>query len=261
VALGSNETNTDTMIVIHIDNKIRKITMFSVPRDLYYKSRRINVVFDENGPARFLKELSDITGLKIEKYIAINMSAFIDAVDVIGGIDYTLENDLIDPSYKIKEDGVWSTLAYKKGTYHLGGRQALRIARSRHFTSDFDRAKRQQGIVVAAGEKVKTLGIQNIDKIYELFTLLLKYVSTNFNILEMTSYFSKFKDYRVDFAHVIDTSNVLYNTYSNLYLLSEEDREAARNTEDFEKGAWIVLPKGNDWNVIRWYVRELVTKN
>lgn len=260
MALGSNENNTDTMIVIHVDNTIKKITLFSVPRDLYYKGRRINVVYGGYGADRFLKEMSDITGLKIEKYVHVNLSAFIDAIDVIGGIDFYLESDLIDPSYKIKENGVWSTLAYKKGQYHFNGVQALRVARSRHFSSDFHRARRQQAIIVAVGEKIKNLGIQNVDKIYELFTLLLKYVQTNFNILEMTSYFSKFKDYKISIANVIDTSNVLYSTYSNLYLLTDEEREEARGDEEFNKGAWIVLPKGNDWNVIRWYVRELINK-
>jgi polyisoprenyl-teichoic acid--peptidoglycan teichoic acid transferase len=229
--------------------------MFSLPRDLFYHGRRINMVYSYWGKDQFLKEISDISGLSIKKYIHVDMFAFIDVINIIGGIDVTLDSDLIDPTYKIKENGEWTTLCYRKGTYQMNGLAALRVARSRNFSSDFDRAKRQQKVLLAVRDKFKTLGVGNLDKVYAIISTLMKYIQTNFTPLEMISYFGKFKNFTVSDQHTIDTSNVLYSTYSNIYLLKKED---IPQNEDFDKGAWIVLPKDNDWNVIKWYVREMI---
>ena len=255
---GSNESNTDTIIIVNVDTIKKSITLFAIPRDLYYKGRRINTVYYNNGEDEFLKELSQITGLKIEKFIHINMFAFVEVINILGGIDITLDNDLIDPSYKVKEDGQWSTLYYKKGFYHLNGIQALRIARSRHFSSDFDRSKRQQKILIAIKNQFQTIGFTSLDKVSTIITTLLKYVKTNFSIFEILQYYNQFKDYSVDAQHTLDTANVLYSTYSNIYLLNDEEKEILTADPEFEKGAWILLPLKNDWNTIKWYIRELI---
>jgi anionic cell wall polymer biosynthesis LytR-Cps2A-Psr (LCP) family protein len=204
-----------------------------------------------------MKELQEITGLKIEKYIHIDMFAFIEVVNIIGGIDIVLERDLIDPTYKIKEYGKWETLCYRKGTYHLDGIQTLRVARSRNFTSDFDRSRRQQKILLAIRDKFKELSIFNLDKIYQLISTLLKYVKTNLTPFEMAYYFNTFNNYRINSQNTLDSSNVLYSTYSNIYLLGNDNSDI---DENFIKGAWILMPVNNDWNCIKWYISELIDK-
>ncbi|MBN1696039.1 MAG: LCP family protein [Spirochaetales bacterium] len=255
---GSNVNNTDTIMILHIDRKEKKITIVSVPRDLYYKGRRINTVYWAWGPNQLLRELEEITGLKIEKFMHIDMFAFIDVVDILGGIDIYLYHDLIDPTYKIKENGKWETLCYKKGTYHLNGVQTLRVARSRHYSTDFDRSRRQQTIIMAIRDRLKEMSIFNLDKIYQIISTLLKYVRTNITPLEMAYYFNTFKDYRINAQNTLDTTNVLYATYSNIYLLGS-DFDESRLDENFNKGAWILLPINNDFNLVKWYVRELIT--
>ena len=120
------------------------------------------------------KDISEITGLNIEKYAVIDMYAFIVAVDKLGGIDITLEEDLIDPTMPVKDDGRWSTLYYAKGTHHLNGLEALRIARARHYSSDFGRSEKQQQILSALKEKAGALKIGNMGKIYDLKMTLIK---------------------------------------------------------------------------------------
>jgi LCP family protein required for cell wall assembly len=229
--------------------------MFSLPRDLFYHGHRINIIFSYWGAEKFLKDLTQITGLNIKKYIHIDMFAFIDVINIIGGVDIRLDDDLIDPTYKIKESGTWSTLCYPKGDYHLNGLEALRVARSRNFSSDFERAKRQQKILISASAKFKELGLQNLDKVCQIITSLAKYVQTDFTPFEMINYFNKFKNYTINAQHTIDISNVLYSTYSNIYLMKDQDVPI---DENFDKGMWIVLPKDNDWNVIKWYIRQLI---
>ncbi len=253
--VGAHENMTDALIIAHADGTQNRITLFSLPRDLYYKGKKINSIYADFGPHVFLKELSEITGLAISHYIIIDMFAFIDAVNILGGIDVTLEEPLIDPSYKIKEDGTWGTLYFREGTHHLNGIQALRVARSRNYSSDFSRAKRQQLILKGVKKRFEELGLQDLQKLFGLFRVLVKYVSTNLNPIELVSFFLQYKNTQIHAENVIDTSNVLYATYSNIYYLGEE----VEITEDFNKGAYILLPVDNNWNIIRWYIRKLIT--
>ena len=256
LACGSNQKLADTIILIHVDVSRKKVIFIGIPRDLYYRGRKINTVNSIYGTERLISELTDITGLHIEKYMVIDMFALAEVIDIMGGIDVTLEEDLIDPTYKIKEEGVWSTLYYPQGTYHLNGIQALRVARSRNFSSDFDRARRQQKILESLTEKLRSIGIQNLDKVYELIKTLFNYVETNAAPFELVNYFNRFKDYRVVSQNVLDTGNILYETYSNIYLLSEAVRE--QNGETFDRGSYILLPRDDDWNLIKWYIRTLI---
>jgi anionic cell wall polymer biosynthesis LytR-Cps2A-Psr (LCP) family protein len=45
------------------------------------------------------------------------------------------------------------------GRQHMDGKLALKYARSRHSTSDFDRAKRQQQVIMAMRDKVLNLNM------------------------------------------------------------------------------------------------------
>ncbi|MBT3273998.1 MAG: LCP family protein, partial [Spirochaetales bacterium] len=226
-----------------------------LPRDLFYRGKKINDVYGTFGPAQMARDLSDITGLNISKYIIIDMYAFIDAVDIMGGVDIRLPEDLIDPTMKIKDNGIWGTLFYPAGDYHFSGLEALRVARSRHYSSDFGRTERQQQIIYSLVGKMKELNLGDTGKVYDLVNSLLKYVDTNLTAFEIVELFFRHRTSAIERMVVLNTSNVLYHTYSNLYYL---DKKAEDVDDDFYKGSWILLPRDNDWNLIRWYVRTLI---
>ena len=238
-----------------MNSSTNKIDLISLPRDLYYKGSKINLVYKTYGPEIFIKEIKEITGLDISNYIIIDMFAFIDVVNILGGIDIELKNDLIDPTYKIKDNGRWSTLYYKKGKYHLGGIETLRLARSRHYSSDFGRAERQQQIIVSLINKFKEFDIKEAGKLYDLIKVLIHYVDTDLTPFDIVNLFKNYKDSELAGKTILNTDNVLYNTYSNMIYL--KDKEVADN---FYRGEWILLPIRDDWNVIRWYIRTLIEK-
>ena len=253
--VGTHENLTDTLMLAHINESKNSVVLISIPRDLYYNGRKINTLYPLYGGPKFTMEISQMTGLSIDRYIVIDMFAFIDVVNILGGIDLTLEEDLIDPTYRIKEGGRWSTLFYKAGQYHFNGIETLRIARSRHFSSDFNRARRQQEILESIKAKLSTLGIKDLGKIYDLVKLLQKYVDTDMTSLEIANSLLKYSDIKVANQYVLDTSNILYNTYRNLLL---SDGKSESNDKPVDRGAYILLPKGNDWNNFRRYIRTLV---
>lgn len=255
ILIGSHENNADTIIVVHGDDLTGKTTLISVPRDLYYQERKINDYYRTYGGSRFIGILSDITGLTIKGYIAVDMYAFVDLINILGGIDVTLEADLIDPTYKVRNDGEWSTLFYRKGEQHLDGIESLRIARSRHTSSDFGRTSRQQLIIQGIKDKFAGFDITDLGTILQLFQTMDQYLDSNFSAVEMLSLFMKYRNTEIDKKQGLSVFNVLYNTYTNIYKLEDKSKQFE---DDFNRGYWILLPRKGDWNVIKWYIRSLI---
>lgn len=161
---------TDTMIVLTIDPVSMTAGMLSIPRDLWvpipgYDEGRINTahylgeVYDYpgGGPALAVKTVQYNLGVPIHYYGRVNFTAFEQMVDLIGGIDIYVEEEIDDPTYPDKGYG-YDPLHIDPGWHHFDGEMALKYARTRHSAgSDFDRAKRQQQVIMAIFEQVTRL--------------------------------------------------------------------------------------------------------
>jgi LCP family protein required for cell wall assembly len=118
---GSHEGTylTDTIMAVHLDTKIKKATLFSIPRDLWVKLEtksgadfhtKINAVYQlELFPNDYpdLKKtstksvVSQITGLPIDGYVSVNFKGFTKAIDILGGIDVDVKRSFTDAEYPI----------------------------------------------------------------------------------------------------------------------------------------------------------------
>lgn len=67
----------------------------------------------------------------------------------------------------------------------MDGEKALQYARSRHSSSDFARSLRQQQIIQAILEKLKTNGLGNVNKLKQLYSDYSEMVTTNISLKEM----------------------------------------------------------------------------
>lgn len=251
--IGSHENNADTIMVARLTDT--RASLIALPRDIWWKQRKLNAYFRIYGAEAFMQVVGELTGLPIHDYLVVDMYAFIDVVNILGGIDVTLEEALIDPTYKIREQGVWKTLHYPRGTHHLDGVAALRIARSRHTSDDFDRAERQQLIISALKERVDQMGVSDIGAVYQLFQSLSTYVSTSFSPFEMAKLYLDNRSVDIRQLGGISTDNVLEATYSNLLAAGKSEDEV---DDDFYKGAWILFPREGNWKLIPWYIQELL---
>jgi LCP family protein required for cell wall assembly len=158
---------TDTMIIVTIDPDEETVGMISVPRDLwvpiwgYDIENRINTAhyygsyygYPGGGPALARDTVSYNLGIPIHHYVRINFTAFEKLIDEIGGIDVYVERTINDASYPDENYG-YDPFYLPAGQHHLDGATALKFARSRHGTGDFDRAKRQQQVILAARDQV-----------------------------------------------------------------------------------------------------------
>jgi LCP family protein required for cell wall assembly len=265
---GRQGSNVDTIILVQLDEKTKKARMVSIPRDLFYNGRKINAYWTVYGMKEFAKSIQDISGYKIDKYVLVDMYAFIDIVDLIGGIDIHLDKALTDPNYRVVNNGVEGTLHYEPGDYHMNGIESLRIARSRKTTSDFSRAERQQMILKAIQEKAKGLGLVDISTIYEIAKVVLKKVETNVSFDDAIGYYFKYKDYEIESNAVMSTSNILFSPpYQPIEDCQKAINDAAAGGGDStgeggaascldDNHAYTLLPQDENWNVIKWYFRQ-----
>ena len=249
---GTHEKNADTMMIARLseDDGIRLI---SIPRDIYFKQRKISSYYRLYGIEKLRSVLEELTGVEFDGHLTVDMYAFIDVVNILGGIDVHLEDPLIDPTYKIREHGEWKTLFFEAGRHHLSGIEALRIARSRHTSDDFDRSYRQQLVIKALFKKMNSIHAGKLQEVYQLFKVLYQYVDTDFSTYDLAQFFLKYHAAQLEPKKSLSTDNILYTTYSNYYLSGITPEEA---DEDFYKGAWILLPKENDWGLIPRYVYQ-----
>ncbi|MBI5414777.1 LCP family protein [Candidatus Peregrinibacteria bacterium] len=243
--LGQNGGNIDTIIVASINHSEKKIHLVSIPRDLYMGDYKINGYYARYGMQTFLSKMEEIIGQRISGYALIDFDVFIDAIDMVGGITVTLSRDVVDPTYKTFDDGEWGTLYFEKGTHDLSGVQALRLARSRATSSDFERAKRQHMILNALHDKASNLGIQNADGIIRMILALMKRVQTDISPGEAVSRFFALKDYTIIGGSVLSTQNALTSTV-------EEREDGAKQ--------YILLPRENDWDLIKKFIWQEILK-
>jgi anionic cell wall polymer biosynthesis LytR-Cps2A-Psr (LCP) family protein len=90
----------------------------------------------------------------------VDFRAFESIVDTLGGVDVVVPNRLHDTRYpdpKPEDPYAYKTVHFEPGLQHMDGRRALQYARSRMSTSDFDRAKRQQLVLLAIRQRALSL--------------------------------------------------------------------------------------------------------
>jgi LCP family protein required for cell wall assembly len=250
--VGTHENQADALILTHLSPD-RTVSMISIPRDLWWNNRKLSHHAEIYGIEHLVDQVEAITQRTIDGWVAVDMYAFIEVVDILGGIEVTLQEPLIDPTYRVREAGEWRTLYYEAGTHHIGGVEALRLARSRHTSNDFERAQRQQMILASLRQRINELNAGSLDRVYELVETLTRYVTTSYSAWELAQFYLGYRNAEIANRTGLTFDNVLYNTWSNLHLQGLERSEV---DDDFYLGAWILLPREDDWNVIPWFIEE-----
>jgi LCP family protein required for cell wall assembly len=164
---GDGPPRTDTMILLTIDPLSKTAGMLNIPRDLWvsipgFEYGRINTAYPlgiaydvpGGGPALAMQTIESLLGVPIDYYAIIDFYAFEQFIDELGGINVTVPSEIaVDPI------GHGNTVFLKAKDYLLDGPTALAYARARHTEGgDFDRAQRQQQVILAINDRIIDLG-------------------------------------------------------------------------------------------------------
>jgi LCP family protein required for cell wall assembly len=189
---------TDTLILLSLDPATQTAGMLSVPRDLwvsipgYDLESKINTAhfigdaqsYPGGGPALAMATVQHNLGIPVQYYVRLNFSAFERIIDLIGGVDICVDQPIDDPQYPDSGFG-YEPLHIDAGCQGMDGRLALKYARTRHTEfGDFDRARRQQQVILAVRDKVRQAGLLPtlVGQAGPLFETLGDSVRTNFTL-------------------------------------------------------------------------------
>jgi len=116
-----------------------------------------------------------------------NFDSFEKVIDAIGGVDLCVAETIDDPLYPAFDNYGYDPLHIDKGCQHMAGALALKYARTRHTGTDFDRAKRQQQVILAVRDKVTKQNLlpQLVAQAPALLDELQKSVRTNLSLDQM----------------------------------------------------------------------------
>ncbi len=142
-----------------------RLGLLSIPRDLYVEipghgKGRINTAHfwgeheePGGGPDLAMEAVAASFGVPVHGYVRVDFDAFRAVVDAVGGIDVVVEERIVDDAYPTEDYGTMR-IEIPAGPQHMDGERALQYVRSRHGASDFERAARQQKVMMALARRL-----------------------------------------------------------------------------------------------------------
>lgn len=169
---------SDTMILISVNSKTKKIYMTSFMRDMYvpipgYADDKLNAAYGKKGGAKLLVQtIEQNFQVKIDGYVKVGFDSFEWIVDRLGGVEITLTAD--EAAYLRTHDYI-SNPQYRNvvaGTQLMNGNQVLGYCRVRMVPtasgnhSDFGRTERQRTVLSKLFNRFKDTNIITLLSIF-----------------------------------------------------------------------------------------------
>lgn len=163
----ASDGRSDTIMLVSVDKKNKKITLTSFFRDTWTYMRipksdgtyedaynKINAAYIFGGPATLIETIENDYKIEIDQYIAVDFKSFPKLIDAVGGV--TVDVQEYEANY-IRRTSSHTNFPYGKNT-KLNGKQALIFSRIRHSDNDGDisRTRRQRSVIKALIESAKT---------------------------------------------------------------------------------------------------------
>ena len=199
------ETRTDVIFVANFDSKSGTVKLLSIPRDTYTEvtsavknkivnaGRSIPSVVKMNAVHAYAgkdigmdclqMQIEDLLDIEIDNYVLFNTEAFRAVVDIIGGVDMYVPENMY---YSDPVQGLYINL--KEGQQHLDGDQAEQLVRNRQYVNgDLGRIEVQHQFLSAFVKQV-----MNTDTILSNAPSLIKaafeYIQTDMSLGDMLKY-------------------------------------------------------------------------
>ncbi|GAB4285934.1 MAG: LCP family protein [Oscillatoriaceae cyanobacterium] len=185
--INSLEGLSDVMLLLRFDPTNNKLVALSIPRDTRtlvegYGLTKINDANYYGGPALSAKAVSNLLGgLRIDRYVRINVMGVQKLVDALGGVNLYVPSDM-----KYQDDSQHLYINLKQGQQHLNGEESLQFLRFRNDKlGDIGRIQRQQLMMRALVEQ--TLNWGTIARLPKIFSAIKEHLDTNLSLEELVA--------------------------------------------------------------------------
>ena len=164
---------TDTIVLVSLNPKKGTASMVSFPRDLWvtipgWMEQRINTAQAHGGFALTQATFELNFGVHVDHYIMTNFNGFVNIINSLGGITVNASRQLSDRCDLPQAVNHYCTVG--PGPVEMNGQTALWYVRSRYSSSDFDRTRRAQEVLLGIFTKLMSLnGIQQAPQLYNEF--------------------------------------------------------------------------------------------
>ncbi len=255
--------NSDTMILISIDTKHKKLKLLSFMRDTYvsipgYGTTKLTHSFSYGGAELTVRTIQLNYGIQIDRYAIVDFNSFKGIIDKLGGIDIELTQEEVDyidwQTWKNHQADTRNELDAYSYTYapnsegvevakvHLNGRQALWHARNRGEDGicsgdDYVRTERQRDVITLMINDLKNSDLNTImNVIYEIGPM----ITTNLKASEITTLATnvlKYLRYDIVSQSAPDLNMISEDFFYNDYIINGEKLNVIEiiNWDDFRK--------------------------
>jgi len=171
---GVTGVNSDIDMIVHLDPATGKVSLLSIPRDLFVPNARqigankIDAALYE-GPSQLIAAIEEDFAIPINHYVELNFDTFANVVNALGGVKMYFPIPIFDQESGLNIE--------HPGCYNLDGYHALQLVRARHLQiqpnpsnhdprswpqeaqSDLARIRRTHEFLRVLGSKVAARGL------------------------------------------------------------------------------------------------------
>ena len=193
--LGFEGARSDTIMLASFDRKTKEANIISIPRDTYYQRdgyakysemQKMNAVYgsEDEGYKAVMEAVEEITGISVDRYVAVNYNGVRAAVNAIGGVEVNVP---IHMKYTDIYDDPPLYIDIGPGPQIIYGDKAMELLRFRSGdpgypsfpNGDLGRVEMQQEFIKSAVKKSLSL------KLPSVISAVYPYVETNFTLTEL----------------------------------------------------------------------------
>lgn len=220
---------TDTILLGKFDAKNHCAHFYSIPRDTCvnedWTTKKVNQYYvsaggGQDGVDAMLSGARKLLGFPVDHYMIIDLEAFIEIVDTIGGVQFDVP---IDMDYDDPDQELW--IHVKAGPQKLNGLDAMGVWRYRatYAMGDIDRLNVQHDLLKSIVKQTLTLG--NITNLNEIIRIIGKRVETDLtagNLAYFAEEFLQMKEEDVTFATAPGNYGGMMNHLSYVFLYPDQ---------------------------------------
>lgn len=189
------DSRTDTILLVSLDSKYKRIIMTSIMRDSKVTTpkgneNKINTVYKYHGLDGIISTVESHLDVQIDGAVLINYETVKRLIDALGGVDIEIDiNESIQISSILLHND--PNLPKGPGMTHMTGRIALAYMRDRSSGSgDFSRTQRQRNVINELLRKCRSMSLLDLSAVYNAITAD-KGIETNMSGMELISAFQK----------------------------------------------------------------------
>lgn len=261
--VDEDEIRTDVILVANFNSATGKAKVVSIPRDtkVLWSDKQKRAYTDLTGYSISVSKLNEMAAygkinenvgnirdftideienilrVKIDNYVVINLDAFREIVDIIGGVEVDVPQRMY---YQDRSQGLYIDL--QPGLQHLDSEDAEGLVRFRRYIEgDEKRVEVQQLFLKAVAQKV--LSREMLGQLPNMITKLFPYIKTDIKLTDVLSYLTLLNDF--------DLQNLTFYTvpgygsseegpsyyYINEDKLEEMIKEVFYNTEEEQESS------------------------